>query len=103
MTKTVFPKWMSKIFFPTPPFPPLFFKLNGRCPSVDLNLLICVSVYNMYRLSLIKYSCIFFIPYFLCPPPDDHNWIKNGSTLWPKISNEDLVDYLIKSKAYDGK
>jgi hypothetical protein len=30
-------------------------------------------------------------------------WEKNNSRVWPKLTYEDLVDYLIHAKAYDGK
>ncbi|XP_052784433.1 uncharacterized protein LOC128220191 [Mya arenaria] len=36
-------------------------------------------------------------------PPDDLKWEKNKSNAWPKLMYEDLVDYLIHAKAYDGK
>ncbi|WAR25804.1 LOW QUALITY PROTEIN: hypothetical protein MAR_011508 [Mya arenaria] len=36
-------------------------------------------------------------------PSDDVKWEKNKSNAWPKLMYEDLVDYLIHAKAYDGK
>lgn len=36
-------------------------------------------------------------------PLDDAKWHKNNTKQWPKLSYEDLVDYLIHKKAYDGK
>lgn len=36
-------------------------------------------------------------------PQKDVKWATNDARTWPKVSYEDLVDYLILSKAYDGK
>jgi hypothetical protein len=36
-------------------------------------------------------------------PPDDAKWERNNSKTWPKLTYEDLVDYLINAKANDGK
>ena len=36
-------------------------------------------------------------------PNDDAKWIINDVRTWPKVTYEDLVDYLLESKAYDGK
>ena len=36
-------------------------------------------------------------------PPDPVKWEKNDARNWPNISYEDLVDYLIHKKAYDGR
>jgi len=36
-------------------------------------------------------------------PPDDADWTINSTKTWPCLAYEDLVDYLINRKAYDGK
>lgn len=46
---------------------------------------------------------IFFILISELPPDDSGNWKKNDARHWPNLSYEDLVDYLIHKKAYDGR
>ncbi|KAL4229752.1 hypothetical protein ACF0H5_010141 [Mactra antiquata] len=36
-------------------------------------------------------------------PPDDAKWLKNNFKEWPRLVYEDLDDYFIMKKAYDGK
>lgn len=40
---------------------------------------------------------------FVGLPPDDASWSKNSPKEWPRLEYEDLVDYLIHKKAYDGR
>lgn len=36
-------------------------------------------------------------------PSEKEKWVVNDAQTWPKVTYEDLVDYLVSSKAYDGK
>ena len=46
---------------------------------------------------------IFFFLFFAECPTHDCKWIKNDSKVWPRLTYEDMVDYLILSRAYDSK
>ncbi|XP_052241252.1 uncharacterized protein LOC127851492 isoform X1 [Dreissena polymorpha] len=64
---------------------------------------------NKYRhLEIIKHTCacrdvdVIYVS-GECLPSDDVKWTVNDPTSWPNVTYEDLVDYLVMAKAYDGK